>query len=351
MGGGVVCWEGGPVSDCTISGNSAKRGGGVYCYKVGSIYDCVINSNSAEHGGGIYSSQGGTVSECTISGNSASQSGGGVYCNKGGSFINCLISGMNSAIFGGGVSLWDAGEIINCTIAGNNASFKGGGFFGSGGGTIINTIIYDNQAASGDINWGLQTSSATFSYCCTIPISGLPGGTGCFSENPMFASPGSDYHLKEGSSCIDVGLNMPWMTGATDLDGNPRIYNGTVDIGAYESGKILVTSPDWKLKNNKKKGVLKGKPITPLLLSYLTNGYGIGIWNLETDTNVDGLRQLTAKNKKETVWIFKDKNDKAAKITYSEKYNAKKDIYKTKLKYILQGGIPESNQVYIAPLE
>ncbi len=352
-GGGVTCWGGGIISDCTISGNSAKSGGGVKCHDGGSVSKCAISSNSAEYGGGANSYNGGAVSECTISGNSASQSGGGVYCSKGGTFTNCLISGMNTAPSGGGVMLWDDSKIINCTIVGNSATYKGGGIFCANDGTIINTIIYDNQAASGDLNWRLQYSGMDFSYCCTIPISGLPGGIGCFSENPMFVSPGSDYHLKEGSSCIDAGLNMPWMIGATDLDGNPRIYNGTVNIGAYEylSGKIRVTSPDWKLKNNKKKGLLKGKPITPLLMSYLTNGYGIGIWNLDTDSNVDGPRKLTAKNKKGTVWIFKDKNDKTAKITYSEKYNVKKDIYKTKLKYILQGGIPESNQVYIAPLE
>ncbi len=113
---------------------------------------------------------------------------------------------------------------------------------------------------------------------------------------------------------------------------------------------VEVISPEWKLKN-KKKGVLKGKEIDPRLYSYLTNGYGIGLWNLSTDANVDGPRQLTAKNKKETVWVFKDKADKTAKIVYSEKYKKKKDIYKTKLKYVLQGGIPESNQVYMTPLE
>lgn len=33
--------------------------------------------------------------------------------------------------------------------------------------------------------------------------------------------------------CIDIGANA-YATGATDPDGNPRIVNTTVDIGAYE---------------------------------------------------------------------------------------------------------------------
>jgi len=37
-----------------------------------------------------------------------------------------------------------------------------------------------------------------------------------------------------GSPCIDTGAIMPWMTGATDLDGNPRIHDGQVDMGCYE---------------------------------------------------------------------------------------------------------------------
>jgi hypothetical protein len=44
---------------------------------------------------------------------------------------------------------------------------------------------------------------------------------------------GSDYHLASDSPVINAGNNA-WVTNSTDLDGNPRIVGGTVDMGAYE---------------------------------------------------------------------------------------------------------------------
>jgi len=234
-GGGVYCWQGGVVSACNISGNSADiRGGGVYCYQGGGVSRCTISGNNAVLGGGGVSYwYSGLVSDCIISSNSAII-GGGAYFYSGGTMTNSLICGMNSATYGGGAFLEKNGKLYNCTIAGNNASDSGGGIVCSNGGYVVNSIIYTNTAMTGDVNWKRFASGGTFTYCCTTPTNNLPVGTYCTSENPMFESPGSDYHLQGASPCINVGTNMPWMIGAKDIEGNNRIIDGTVDMGAYE---------------------------------------------------------------------------------------------------------------------
>src|SRR5215470_15935954 len=60
-----------------------------------------------------------------------------------------------------------------------------------------------------------------------MPIRGI----GNFTNKPLFGF--GSLRLQAGSPCINAGNNA-YVTSSTDLDGNPRISGGTVDVGAYE---------------------------------------------------------------------------------------------------------------------
>ena len=73
---------------------------------------------------------------------------------------------------------------------------------------------------------------STLNYCCTTPD---PGGVGNITNEPMFVDlAAGDLHLLSDSPCINAGTNQDWMVGSVDLDGNPRMMDGVVDMGAYE---------------------------------------------------------------------------------------------------------------------
>jgi hypothetical protein len=264
MGGGVYCESTNAfLASCILSSNSDPcsvfvfGGGAAYS---GTLNNCVISNNTANgYGGGAYES---ALSNCLIVGNIGS-SGGGValcqldYCTLsanqtltgsgagalGGILNNCVIIGNSNAYSGGGAS---GAALNNCLIATNVAGSKGGGLDGgsarncliignsssTGGGVssgnLTNSIVYYNSAPGG---YPPNCFSCTLTYCCTTP---LATGRGNISNDPKFVNRAAgDFHLQTNSPCINAGWN-PCAPGTTDLDGNPRIVGGTVDIGAYE---------------------------------------------------------------------------------------------------------------------
>ena len=81
---------------------------------------------------------------------------------------------------------------------------------------------------------------STLNYCCTAPMPA--SGWGNITYDPLFVDvTNGDFRLQSNSPCINAGNNA-YVTTTTDLDGNPRISGGTVDIGAYEfvSPELLI---------------------------------------------------------------------------------------------------------------
>ncbi len=205
-------------------------GGGVLCLSTTAVLsNCVLVGNSAYYGGGAAL---GTLDDCILSNNVALDSGGGSYEST---LNNCLLTG-NSASSGGAVASEQANNttiLNNCTIYGNSASESGGGFTCAGGIAnaylyATNCIIFGNTAPTGPNYYGF--GGFAFFCCCTAP---LPAGIGNFTNNPDFVNAAAgDFHLQSNSPCINAGPT--WAVSATDLDGNPRIVGGFVDIGAYE---------------------------------------------------------------------------------------------------------------------
>ena len=298
VGGGLVnnglykSWSKPNISNCTFTGNSAYYAGGMAnSHGEPNITNCTFTGNSAEYqGGGMYNSHSNlNITNCKFSGNSAKYEGGGMY-NSGlynrrsnPNITNCTFTD-NSAEYGGGMSnLYSDSHSTNCTFSGNsaflgsgmlnthsdpniiNCSFNGSSAYRGGGmynydssfPTIINCILWDNIASSsGGQIYDDEYSMATVTYS---DIDGGWPGIGNIDIDPCFVSPGywdvngtpadtnddfwidGDYRLLPQSLCINTGdpnyildPNCP-----NDLDGNPRIVDGRIDMGAYEFPGML----------------------------------------------------------------------------------------------------------------
>jgi len=280
-GGGIYAYSRDQASSPTITdvsfyGNYAQDAGGAmfnFSYANDASpqmtnVSIVHNKAKYRHGGGLFNNAGGAVyaklTNLNVVGNESTMSGGGLYftsiekCSP--VIVNAVVNGnLSNGGNGGGIYIstfsGDAEPVItNTTICGN--SVKRGSITNDGGGlvvlpvgvsktSILNTVIWGNKGIDIDNfhaeskDWGEANiiSGSFIEGFDGLGTSNLPGNIDPKFLEPVLANLAptidGDYQLMPGSPLINKGLNAS-ITVSTDLLGNTRIFDGTVDIGAYE---------------------------------------------------------------------------------------------------------------------
>ena len=143
---------------------------------------------------------------------------------------NCVVSQNHSAdgTYGAGGVYNSASSGVsfeNCTVVNNASASAVGGILSSWEPMVRNCILWGNSGAQ----LASEVGTGIVAYCC---IEGWTnGGVGIITTDPLLDD---EWNLTAGSSCIDAGTNLTWMTNAYDLDGVPRLRLPTVEMGCYE---------------------------------------------------------------------------------------------------------------------
>jgi len=223
-GGGVIAESQCMVSNCVITGNAAAvDGGGTYSGNASMLVNCLITGNVAfSSGGGSY---GNVLNNCVVTNNYAPHGAG----LNSGTANNCLFVGNGSTNSVGGT---DGGAAENSTLSSCTLVRNFSRTLGAAETCMLtNSIVYDNFNSG-----SLDCYECFLTSCCTPLGAGVSVSlVNTISNAPAFVDLAhDDYHLQIGSPGIDAGTNV-FAPGATDLDGNPRVFNGIVDMGAYEN--------------------------------------------------------------------------------------------------------------------
>ncbi len=258
------------VINNNFDGNSAEHdGGGMHVYSISGTVtltnNTFINNSADDRGGGTDagSNEGKvTLTNNIFKDNSAGDRGGGTYVRSSSDTVtltNNIFSG-NSAEHGGGAyasSSKGTVNLTNNTFTHNLAEWSGGGLYVYLGSSddatfanIYNNIIWDNTGGTvSDLYVNDKSGDSVFIFNNNFSDFRFNDGNNISSGNNMDEEPllTNVYHLQVGSPCVNKGANNAPELPDLDIDGDPRIANGIVDIGADElSGRNRISLSTYK---------------------------------------------------------------------------------------------------------
>ncbi|MEM8859990.1 MAG: right-handed parallel beta-helix repeat-containing protein [Chloroflexota bacterium] len=164
------------------------------------------------------------IDNVTITGNQ-SLNGGGIYIREAGNTVN-----INNSIIWGNSSEIESDAVVNLNVSYSLISNSASPYTGTGNVASTSSPFIEDPTNGDDNTWGGSSSSPSDDTCGDLELDAgsVPIDAGSNADIP------ADF--------VDVNANNNFVeTLPIDLDGNVRILNSTVDMGAYESSGGLNT--------------------------------------------------------------------------------------------------------------